>query len=117
MACSVMLRTPYSGEMLTVSHKKCRILNFIYNTYIHIYIYIHIHTHIVILYIGIPRWCSVKESTCQFKKDRRGWFDDWLGKIPWRREWETTPVLLGNSMDGGAWPAIVHGVAKSGVRD
>ena len=114
MACSVMLRTPYSGKMLTLSHKKRRILNFIYNTYI--YIYIHTYTYSN-LYIGIPRWCSVKESTCQFKKDRRGWFDGWVGKIPWRREWETTPVLLGNSMDGGAWPAIVHGVAKSDVRD
>ena len=34
-------------------------------------------------------------------------------KIPWRREWQPTPVfLLENSMDRGAWWAIVHGVAK-----
>ena len=32
----------------------------------------------------------------------------------WRRQWHPTPVLLsGKSMDGGAWWAAVHGVAKS----
>ena len=32
----------------------------------------------------------------------------------WRRQWYPTPVLLpGNSQDGGAWWAAVHGVQKS----
>ena len=32
----------------------------------------------------------------------------------WRRQWHPTPVLcLENPMDGGAWKAAVHGVAKS----
>ena len=36
---------------------------------------------------------------------------------PWRRQWQPTPVLLpGKSMDGGAWQAAVHGVAKSRTR-
>ena len=39
------------------------------------------------------------------------------GKVEWfywRRQWHPTPVrLLGNPMDGGAWLAGVHGVAKS----
>ena len=36
------------------------------------------------------------------------------GKIPWRREWQPTPVFLpGESLDRGAWWATVHGVAKS----
>ena len=31
-------------------------------------------------------------------------FDPWVGKIPWRRKWQSTPVLLpGKSMDRGAW--------------
>ena len=35
----------------------------------------------------------------------------------WRRQWHPTPVLLpGKSMDGGAWWAAVHGVAKSRTR-
>ena len=34
-----------------------------------------------------------------------------------RRQWHPTPVLLpGNPMDGGAWQAAVHGVAKSRAR-
>ena len=35
----------------------------------------------------------------------------------WRRQWHPTPVLcLENPMDGGAWWAAVHGVAKSRIR-
>ena len=29
------------------------------------------------------------------------WFDTWVGKIPWRREWLTTPVF---------WPGKFHGL-------
>jgi len=54
-------------------------------------------------------WClSGKESTCQ------AGFDPWVGKIPWRRKWQPTPVfLLGNPRHRGAWQATVPGVAKS----
>ena len=32
----------------------------------------------------------------------------------WRRQWQPTPILLPeNPMNGGAWKAAVHGVAKS----
>ena len=35
---------------------------------------------------------------------RRRKFDPWVGKIPWRRKWQHTPVfLLGNPMDRGNW--------------
>ena len=31
----------------------------------------------------------------------------WVGKISWRRAWQTTPLLLPkNPMDRGAWPRI-----------
>ena len=40
--------------------------------------------------------------------------ETWVGKIPWRRQWQLTPVFLpGNPMDRGAWRAIVRGVTKS----
>ena len=40
-----------------------------------------------------------------------------VGKTTQRRQWQPTPVLLpGKSMDGGAWWAAVHGVAKSWIR-
>ena len=41
-------------------------------------------------------------------------FDPWVRKIPWRREWQLTPVFLpGESHERGAWWATVHGVIKS----
>ena len=43
-----------------------------------------------------------------------GLFDPWVGKIPWRRARQPTPVFfLENSMDRGAWRAIVQGAAES----
>ena len=36
-------------------------------------------------------WLSGEESTCQY---RRLGFDPWIRKIPWRREWQPTPVFL-----------------------
>ena len=41
-------------------------------------------------------------------------FDPWVGKTPWRRKWQPTPVFLpGKSLDRGAWQTTVHEVAKS----
>jgi len=49
--------------------------------------------------LGLPRWLRSKESTCQC---RRCWFNCWIGKIPWRRKWQPTPVFLpGKSQDRG----------------
>ena len=48
------------------------------------------------------------------KRCRKLRFDPWVRKIPWKRAWQTTPVLLpGKSHGQGAWWAAVHGVAKS----
>ena len=41
----------------------------------------------------------------------------WVGKIPWRRNGNPLQYsCLENPMDGGAWLATVHGVAKSWTR-
>ena len=40
---------------------------------------------------GLLSWYSGKESVCQCRKRV---FYPWVGKIPWRRKWKTTPVLL-----------------------
>ena len=42
----------------------------------------------------IPRELSSKESACQRRICRRHKFDSWVGKIPWRRKWQPTPVFL-----------------------
>ena len=55
---------------------------------------------IVLLFIqtlGLPRWLSDKESTCQCRRCR---FDSWIGKIPWRRKYEPTPVFLPGKSHG-----------------
>ena len=39
----------------------------------------------------LPGGTSGKEHTCQ---GRRHKFDAWIGKIPWRRKWQPTPVSL-----------------------
>ena len=63
--------------------------------------------------MGIPRWLSGKESTCQCRRHKGRGFDSWVGKSPWRRKWQPTPVPLPEKlMDRGVWCATVHGVAE-----
>ena len=41
----------------------------------------------------------------------------WVRKIPWRRAWQPLEYFcLENSMDRGAWQAIVHRVAESQIQ-
>ena len=49
---------------------------------------------------GLPRWLSGKESTCQCRRHRRCGFDPWVGKIPWGRKWQPTPVFLPGKFHG-----------------
>ena len=44
--------------------------------------------------IGLRRWLSGKESTCQYRKCRRHGFNSPVRKIPWRRKWQPTPIFL-----------------------
>ena len=34
-----------------------------------------------------------KEPTCQCRRHRRPGFEPWVGKIPWRRKWQSTLVF------------------------
>jgi len=45
---------------------------------------------------GIPRWISGKEC----RRCKRGGFDPWVGKIPWRRAGQLTPVILPRESHG-----------------
>ena len=60
---------------------------------------------------GLPRWHSGKESTCQCRRCKRCGFDSWVGKIPWSRKWQPTPVFLSGKFLR-AWQATVHGVTE-----
>ena len=41
--------------------------------------------------LGLPRWLSGKESTCQC---RRCTLNPWVRKILWRRKWQPSPVFF-----------------------
>ena len=43
---------------------------------------------------GFPGGTVVKESTCQCRRHQIRGFIPWVGKIPWRRKWQLTPVFL-----------------------
>ena len=45
--------------------------------------------------------------------DKRLGFNPWVGKMPWKREWQPTPVFLpGEFHAQRSLAAKVHGVAK-----
>ena len=46
---------------------------------------------------SLPCWLSAKEFACNA---RVTWFDSWVGKIPWRRKWQPTPVFLPGESHG-----------------
>ena len=63
--------------------------------------------------LGLPRWLSGKEPTCQCRRCKRCGFDPWIRKIPWRKKCLPTPVLLpGKSHGQKRLEATVHGVAS-----
>ena len=46
---------------------------------------------------GLPSDSQTVESACQC---RRHGFDPWVGKTPWRRKWQPTPVFLSGRSHG-----------------
>ena len=55
--------------------------------------------------LGCPGGVSGKEPTCQCRRHKRCGFYPWVGKIPWRKAWQITPVFL---------PGESHGQRKLG---
>ena len=47
--------------------------------------------------LGFPGGSSGKESACHCW---RCGLDPWVGKIPWRRKWQPTPVFLPGEFHG-----------------
>ena len=58
--------------------------------------------------LGLPWWLSSKVPTCQCRKCR---FNPWVGKMPWRRKWQLTPVFLPGKSHGQR-SLLDHGVTK-----
>ena len=60
---------------------------------------------------GLPWWLRGKVSACQC---RRCGFSSWVRKMPWRRKWQPTLVLLlGKFLDRRTWRAMDPRVVKS----
>ena len=57
----------------------------------------------------------VKNPPANAEDTKRCVFDPWVGKIPWRRKWQSTPVFMPGESHGQRSLAgyTVHGVAKS----
>ena len=51
-------------------------------------------------YRSFPGGTIGKESTCQHRGCRRCGFNPWIGKIPWRRAWQPTPIFLPGESHG-----------------
>ena len=43
---------------------------------------------------------SGKESTYQCRRPKKCRFNSWVGKIPWKRAWQPTPVFLPGESHG-----------------
>ena len=59
----------------------------------------------VYLFMGFPGGASGKEPTCQCRRCKRYVFYSWIGKIPWRRKRQPTPVFLPGESHGQRSPA------------
>ena len=57
--------------------------------YVCVYIYINIY-----IFICFPGGTAGKEPDCQCWRRKRRGFNSWVGKNPWRRAWQPTPVFL-----------------------
>ena len=49
---------------------------------------------------GFPGGASGKELACECRRCKKRGFSSWVGKIPWRRKWQPTPVLLPGESHG-----------------
>ena len=50
--------------------------------------------------MGFPGGASGKESICHCRNHRRHGFNPWVGKTPWKRAWQPTPVSLPRESHG-----------------
>ena len=49
---------------------------------------------------GTLRWHSGEEPACQLRRHKWRGFNPWVGKLPWHRKWQLTPVFLPGKFHG-----------------
>ena len=57
-------------------------------------------SHVYEMIQGFPGGVSGKEPACQCRRCGRRRFDPWVGKIPWGRAWQPTPVSFPGESQG-----------------
>ena len=66
----------------------------------------------ILLFINtwFPGSTSVKEPAYQCRRCKRNRFSPWIRKIPWRRVWQPTPVLLPGKFYGqrSGWATVLR---------
>ena len=65
--------------------------------------------------IGYPLQYSLASLVAQMVKTPPG-FDPWVGKIPWRREWQATPVFLPGESPQTEGPGGLQSIGLQRVR-
>ena len=50
--------------------------------------------------IWASQWRSGREYVCQRRRRKRHGFDSWVGKIPWGRKWQASPIFLPRKFHG-----------------
>ena len=63
-----------------------------------------------------PDGTSGKEPSCQCKRHKKCKFAPWVRKIPWRRAWQPTPVILAWRIPWTEEPGGLQSTGLQGVR-
>ena len=58
----------------------------------------------IMCYLCFPGGASDKEPACQCIRCKRYGFNPWVGKIPWIRKWQPTPVFFPGEFHGQRSP-------------
>ena len=65
------------------------------------------------MWLGLLRWCRGEESACQRRRCQKHGFSPWVRKIPWRRRWQPSPVILpGKFYEQRGQRTTVYGVTE-----
>ena len=78
----------------------CGFFLFFFNEYFYIF-----STPSFLFIFDFPDGSSGKEPTCQSRTFRRCRFNPWVGKIPWMRKWQPTPIIL-SGKSHGQWSLV-----------
>ena len=52
------------------------------------------------VHMGVSLMAQQVKICLQCRRHRKHGFNDWVGKIPWRRKWQPTPVFLPEKSHG-----------------